>query len=842
VEAPGSAQSPPAETPEHWTVSGRLLRRNGGAAEGVPVHLKWYALETRRPIALPEVRSGTDGSFRFSSVPPRDWFLLDLEADDPASALVRLRLWQCWLPDGLTTLEFGDIYLEPPQTLRVLVFSLEFVPVPGAYVEAERGVHLARQRIEQDSLRESRQLAEVTPGEYVLERAGSGDYWVTVRAEGFAFTPNSPARADVPQRFPLCVWLKEGGRITGIVRDASGAPIAGAKVSTLEGSDETASTGPDGCFSLSHLVPGNYGLFIEAEGFCPARLRKVATGSDDLVVTLAEESTIAGVVLSEENGRPIDCALVHAERREGPQEISGGFACTDAEGRFGIRGLSHGTFEVGVEHARFISAGSVEVTLEERQKLGGLVLYMRRGLQVSGRVTDAATGAPIPGARVTAYAKDSARQRGSLRRIERADGEGRFVLGGLAPGRYELFWGAPGYPSDSRRLVEVAEETLSGVELTLDRGGTIVGTVRDAAGAAVGGAKVSARPRVPTASWDPVRGHGRTTADASGRFQIVGLEPESLYDLEVAHGRGSSTLVSGVRAGLRGKGNRIEVVVPGGTVRGRVLDAHDRPVKDGWFFVRGVVAGREETFPGARTDENGAYETVHLPPGDYTFDVRAKDLRSAQKDVRVEEEGTAPVDFILQDGGSASGRVVDDQGRPVAGARVQAEAQGAIRIYTIATDITDEEGRFHLRWSDQQLARITADREGFESGSLRRPDGFGDTYILPRSAVIVGTVRSQDGDPVPEASVTAVRNAVGKADEDEWWDARDATTDSMGRFELRVGPGDHSLKAVAAGHATKQLRLLAVTPGERREGVSIEMVAAVGLDGQESGKPVDSRR
>src|SRR5258708_18151612 len=70
------------------------------------------------------------------------------------------------------------------------------------------------------------------------------------------------------------------GRAAGSLVDASGAPVAGAKVSlSLEGSSRamlTTQSAADGAWRLTGIRPGDYSLTVEAQGFARSTIRGVA--------------------------------------------------------------------------------------------------------------------------------------------------------------------------------------------------------------------------------------------------------------------------------------------------------------------------------------------------------------------------------------------------------------------------------------------------------------------------------------------------------------------------------------------------------------------------------------
>jgi hypothetical protein len=95
------------------------------------------------------------------------------------------------------------------------------------------------------------------------------------------------------------------GTISGIVTDATGAVVAGAKV-TITGSTgqtiHTASSGT-GAYSTGALVPGTYSIRVESKGFKTAQLNLSVqvdnTANGSIKLELGQESTVVEVQASE---------------------------------------------------------------------------------------------------------------------------------------------------------------------------------------------------------------------------------------------------------------------------------------------------------------------------------------------------------------------------------------------------------------------------------------------------------------------------------------------------------------------------------------------------------------
>ncbi len=243
-------------------------------------------------------------------------------------------------------------------------------------------------------------------------------------------TPGAPAPVLVPAALRT---------LRGVVRDAAGVPLAGARVRASVlwiGADAGAAqvrcageaageSDARGAFALSlpSGAAGRVRLVVERTGFLPAVWEDDARAlcERNLAIDLGPAARIAGRVRAAA-GMPPPAAVAW----EGAE--SAGRAGLDREGRFAIEGLAPGTYrlfaawgprrDAGAEElARVALAAGEERALE-------LAPAAPRAL-VSGRVLEA-DGTPVAGARVEGWAHDQSRDLGSS--AVRCDAEGRFAL------------------------------------------------------------------------------------------------------------------------------------------------------------------------------------------------------------------------------------------------------------------------------------------------------------------------------------------------------------------------------------------------------------------------------
>ena len=69
---------------------------------------------------------------------------------------------------------------------------------------------------------------------------------------------------------PLATAAENGASLTGIVKDAQGAAVAGARLtlfSRTSGDSQTTASSTAGDYRMENLAPGDYLLRVEARGF-----------------------------------------------------------------------------------------------------------------------------------------------------------------------------------------------------------------------------------------------------------------------------------------------------------------------------------------------------------------------------------------------------------------------------------------------------------------------------------------------------------------------------------------------------------------------------------------------
>jgi hypothetical protein len=562
-----------------------------------------------------------------------------------------------------------------------------------------------------------------------------------------------------------------------VVRKADGSPIADAELQVvtypwrrgggLHGYAE-AVEGPlsqsasDGTFSL-RLAPGTeVALRVRASGY--ATLELSARQPGERVRVEMDAGARLTIVTRDERGNPVPGTALRLFRGQAP-DLRG---VTDEQGRCILGTVpSPAVYTVDVVPTR-LGYHSWETLHLTRAGEHEHEVILVEGNTITGVVTDAETGAAIPGARIgmdwvmTPFVASGA--------------DGRYELPGwMGKGINDLHCVADGY---GRAQWVVLGDVH---DFVLSRGDSVTGRLLGADGRPVVGAPVTT---VGSVRNDDTRGlcvrAGRS--DAGGRFLISGLRRDTPHTLIVtAEGHGRYLLDFDPRPEKPGTIDLGDLTLPGPrSIAGRVL-THAREgaprvdvdlfgcnpdrtrLRDGAkvdFDFRGAEESR-------RTDDLGRFRFGDLSPGAYVLTVRqGGDKRPLA--LRAGED-LLDVELVLPDGRELTVTCVDEDGAPVP------------MVFVGGNQTTDAMGRATV-FVTGQVMRIDAYPEA--SGRDLLPtyieieDGTNEyRLVLRKATTIQGFVRGEDGKPVGDVIVAA--KAGGKSVASE-------LVGADGAFTLRV--------------------------------------------------------
>lgn len=334
-------------------------------------------------------------------------------------------------------------------------------------------------------------------------------------------------------------------------------------------------------------------------------------------------------------------------------------------------------------------------------------LTMRAGEFVRGRVLDE-RGQPVVDAHVVFECGDGWTP--VIEAAARTDLAGEFSLRDIVSNG-ELGARAVGFlPSPLLCVQDLpARSGERQIEFRLVRGsGRLTGRVLAPDGAALAGALVLAGPRNGHIVPSPLGGNATApqpraaASDADGRFELgdalpAGPQPVHCFARGFAPWSGEVNIADAAE-------ELVIQLAPAARIEGRVVDADGNPVAGaevlqsiehlgGWFH--------SDAFPAARdtTDAQGWFVLEWIGSGKRELNAwnqQRRELGRARATVECCPGETTRCELRLERGATISGRVVDEQGRPLAGWYVGSQPSDFRKQWYPRSASTDGEGRFLL--------------------------------------------------------------------------------------------------------------------------------------------------
>ncbi len=663
-------------------------------------------------------------------------------------------------------------------------------------------------------------------------------------------------------------------RVTITVAGDKG-PISGAviRLAPDDGEAIVVRTSPKGG-ALAELAPGRWAISASATGFLPGAepaFELVAGQEKTLALTLVAGGRALTGTVTDATGGPIAGARIDAAKLGGMAKPGSEVASTQtgSDGTYAVT-VAEGQLLVAVSNADY----AAQSRIVEVGATGAVANFsLVPGGAIEGVVRDERTRQPVAGASVIAE-----RDRGGTILLAEANRQravsgpdGRFRIGALRPGAYELDATATTRTSKSPTIVGIGvAEQVSDVEILVSDGPVISGTVVDEVGTAVAGVEISAMGRG--------RG-GDATSDAKGAFTITGLSPGAYFlmgrsETHVPAGGAQVELADQDLTAIVVKVQRGAKIV--GHVEPRQICEIQHDIDD-----RELGAGMPMLVGPKTTGTDGAFELGPASAGKARL--RARCPSGAQGSLPIDVKvGMAPVVIAVTPGASIAGRVLDGEGKPVAGATVMASLEGPTQRTMIVNGmvtsgvqgITGANGTYELvgltagsyvlnvldrgRPLRMRGARVVVklaatDKKTGVDLAVDRPDG-----------VIKGVVTGPDGKPLGDAWVSVQQDLAamiegmvergprrerrpgGDGGEDEGSsmmtiEARDddgegaagagfapVLTDAQGRFEI-AGLPHAKYEVIAEAQAGKlRGRMANVTPDAT---VAIKVIGVTTLSG-----------
>ena len=291
--------------------------------------------------------------------------------------------------------------------------------------------------------------------------------------------------------------------------------------------------------------------------------------------------------------------------------------------------------------------------------------------KITGRVVSAESGTPIRRAQVNINSRDA-----GFNRSVATDGQGRYELSALPPGRYRLFVNKAGFvaleygqarPFEAGKPLDITDgQALERIDFSLPRGSAITGRITDEFGDPITDVLVEALRYQFVNGERRLVSAGRTAqTDDLGAYRIFGLMPgdyvvrgsmrpnmppgprnadtESTgYPGTYYPGVTDVTQAQTITAALGQEVSSIAFpLVPArlSRISGTVMSSGGQPLAGAMVMIRargsnalGALRMNLIGNAGGQVRSDGTFQLTNVPPGDYTLDVqqRPRELRNLQ--------------------------------------------------------------------------------------------------------------------------------------------------------------------------------------------------------------------
>lgn len=615
--------------------------------------------------------------------------------------------------------------------------------------------------------------------------------------------------------------------VSGTVRARGGAPLAAAQVcatgnpSELRGLGLTTpictQTDAEGRYRLEGLWPVRTLLGASAAEHEPNFWQVRERGSRIDLVPLR-----AGVEL-----RDVDIELAPGGVRVtgfvrdlGGGEIEGAWVGTgkgigtrsDAEGRFELW-LARGMERVSAQAEGY--AGDMQLVSAPSD---AVELFLTPESVLIGRVVDAKTGEPIVDAEVRLAGVGAGA-------AVRSDAQGHFRIVGLRPGYYKPLASTDELAGEASFMVALGlAQTSEPIEILMHPSALVVGQiVIEGSGEPCTKGSVLLVARDKSSRWP---------ADVEGEGELVlrGVLPGEYVVEPRCPGYVPLAEYPTLHVPASGKLEATWAVREGQAIRGRLVDAKGQGVGEMQVRAKRLVdpARPRDEQPAVDasglSEVGGEFEVRGLVPGRYALTTIAGSLPGVDPPVEVEltpGRDLEGVELSLAASGSLAGRVLDEQGRALAGVTVRAHSLAEQGLWS--TTVCDERGEFVFDTLRVGEVRVFAVRSG-QAGTMLSPGRSEDEppgeqvevvagaqasvelRVVREDGVIRGRVLDEDGAAVDDAvlelarigessttSVAEARRALGRA-------GRPHLSELDGSFAIGgLAPGRYVVRAQRRG-------------------------------------------
>ncbi|HPO08735.1 MAG TPA: carboxypeptidase-like regulatory domain-containing protein, partial [bacterium] len=502
----------------------------------------------------------------------------------------------------------------------------------------------------------------------------------------------------------IVIKMRRGLAVKIIATDPSGKPVERATVlvysSHSDGNGRTDSNGECVIDTLSEgsavaIVEKNWGKEERSSGGLYKETRGQSAG-DEVVskaysepfvpgprenppvvrVTLLECASVSGHVTYKESGKPVANRQMSIEFLNfaavfGRPLTSEG--STDGDGIYGFSRLAPGKYVISVNrNSSYEQLASQDITLqaaEHREGLDFAIEDEEANEVVEGKIVNE-QGEAIPFAYVGLSTKDPKKPDASIWKHANANDQGEFKFTELPKAdSFRISVRASGYSEVNQEQFPMNGELLT---ITLKPSASIAGVV------------LSKEKRIPVPNAKvsiQVFYGGTVTADSMGQFEIKDVEPGA-YEV-TAEAEGYATGKSAPIA-IKGEESVRDVVIElefGKEFAGILIDPMQNPLGGGTVGLASRVRNTNRELSSnsfqliaipdnVKSADDGSFRVGGVPSQGDTLLISHPQFAPRKFAVSSEMLGREPIPIQLTPGGAIEGNVVDQQQKPVQGARI----------------------------------------------------------------------------------------------------------------------------------------------------------------------------
>lgn len=656
-------------------------------------------------------------------------------------------------------------------------------------------------------------------GTFTVAGLEEGDYAVTVTRDGYArkaVTSMEVKGPEVSKWAPIVLNL--GMAVGGSVKNAQGQAVIGAQIfavgETAGGRPLDASTDVEGKFRIAGLAAERpLMLMISADGFASVQ-RNVTPPTEDLAIVLKSTGTVRGRVEDAGTKSPVTDFTIS---RSGGGSGGGGFniqirngqvtngdrSFQSADGTFELTDVPPGKWTIRASASTYRSADVSAVEVNEGETKEGVVLSLKKGGSLSGRVLDPQKGTGVPNANVSWRASGGGGGMGGFggmlggggNNTTATDADGKFSFDGLPDGKVTVNASHPDFLEAAK---DVNPDDQPSVDITLGVGGSISGTVVAAdQRTPLGGAQVSLNEEGDSSNF----ANDSTKTDGNGNFTFDHLRA-ARYRLTAQSTSGNTQPKEVILGDNQAQSGVLLTLIAGVLVQGTVTG-----LPSGRLGGVRIFASAQDYSDNAVTDDDGKFTLKDVPsPSVVRLNASTSFMQGRSTSMTLEVAAGAtlvPVEIAFTGVSSLAGRVTRGS-KPLGGLLVMATPDPGGGQGQRFTGQTDDNGSYTLDGMTDGNYQVAVSGQGvsYRKAFVVSGNTPGD-IVLPGVTLSGSVTDTATSQPIEGASITA---EVGN--ETATPSIKRAVTDSNGSYSIDdVDPGSYQVSAKKTGYQLLQQSL-----------------------------------